>query len=181
MPINSYENSRRQAVIINGLAECEETVSLSGVLHSRGDFTVGYWPQTNRSWQDVKGGILECLNINPPQPPFERGELEIEPPQPPLGKGELELETAFFYIRGEVETVINDDDEQEHYLVLGDGVRISCFWLQRKLWSSQVRQQVILLDFPNAENDVLTQWVEYLHQEKNKSQCIIASSSLEFS
>ncbi|NEP04609.1 MAG: ATP-binding protein, partial [Okeania sp. SIO4D6] len=85
------------------------------------------------------------------------------------------------HIRGEVESVINDDNEHEHYLVLGDGVRISCFWLQRKLWNSQVRQQAIILDFPNAENHVLTQWVEYLHQEKNKSQCIIASSSLQFS
>ncbi|NEO56096.1 MAG: hypothetical protein F6K54_25290 [Okeania sp. SIO3B5] len=85
------------------------------------------------------------------------------------------------YIRGYVESVVNDDNEHEHYLVLGDGVRISCFWLQRQLWNSLVRQQVIILDFPNAENDVLTQWVEYLHQENNKSQCIIASSSLQFS
>ncbi|RQH57538.1 hypothetical protein D5R40_00765 [Okeania hirsuta] len=178
VPINSNENSRRQAVIINGLVGCEETVSLSGVLHSRGEFVVGYWPRTDRSWQGikgVKGGILECLNIAPSQIPLlggVRGGSHTPHTQ---------LETTFLYIRGEVESVIHDDNEQEHYLVLGDGVRISCFWLQRQLWNSQVRQQVIILDFPNAENNVLTQWVEYLHQEKNRSQCIIASSSLEFS
>ncbi|NEQ72197.1 MAG: hypothetical protein F6K23_03370 [Okeania sp. SIO2C9] len=55
VPINSNENSRRQAVIINGLAGCEETVSLSGVLHSRGEFVVRYWPRTDSSWQSQKG------------------------------------------------------------------------------------------------------------------------------
>ncbi|NES64487.1 MAG: hypothetical protein F6K24_04065 [Okeania sp. SIO2D1] len=163
VPINSNENSRRQAVIINGLAGCEETVSLSGVLHSRGEFVVGYWPQTDRSWQDVKRGILKCLNINPPQPPLERGESDNN--------------TLFLYIWGRVEK--NNDDES--YLVLGDGVRISCFWLQKQLRNSNMRQQVIILDFPDAENDVLNEWVEDLNQQVNKSQCIIASSSLQFS
>ncbi|MEM1168523.1 MAG: caspase family protein [Cyanobacteria bacterium P01_H01_bin.35] len=190
VPINSCENSRRQAVIINGLAGCDETVSLSGVLHSRGDFIVGYWPRTDSSWQGVKGvkaGILECLNISSPSSHTDhtsRTDVACNVPTHPdhtSHTSHTQLETAFLHIRGEVETIINDDNEHEHYLVLGDGVRISCFWLQRQLWNSQVRQQVIILDFPNAENNVLTQWVEYLHQEKNKSQCIIASSSLEFS
>ncbi|BAU11153.1 hypothetical protein LEP3755_16460 [Leptolyngbya sp. NIES-3755] len=76
--------------------------------------------------------------------------------------------TVLLYIRAKVSTT----SEGEPCLVLGTE-RISRSWLRQTLRQSTATHQIVILDFPGANN--LPDWIEELQREQG--QCLIAAAS----
>jgi len=150
----NVEINPRQALIVDGgfLAN-RTTFALSQLLQASGRFSLKYFPQTNEKWSEVRNAIAICLNSQPQD------------------KIETEVNTAFLYLRGNIET----SDTGESWLVLKDEVRLSRSWLRKVLRSSRAVQQIVILDCPG--NHDLTEWIEDLRLETERGQCLIAASA----
>ena len=147
----SLDFNPRQALVVDGGFKANSTtLALSQLLQSAGDFNLRYFPQTNESWSQVKGAIASCLNAQ--------------------AESKSEIHTALLYLRAEIETT-----EEESWLVLQDGVKISQFWLRKVLQSSRATQHIVILDCPGA--DSLSDWIEDLRLETDRGQCLIAANA----
>lgn len=149
------EANPRQALVIDGsLKGNKVTLDLSKVLQGSGNFTIDYFPQNNKKWTEVRKAIATCLNSQ------LSSQAEIDG----------EIATALLYLRGRIETT-----EEEAWLLLRDGVRLSRSWLRSCLRNSRAVQQIVILDCPGEEG--LAEWVEDLQLESERGQCLIAANA----
>ncbi len=122
-PEKEAGQSRRQALVINGLSAFETTIKLSTNLQTKGGLEVDYYPSRGKDWSKAPSAISACLHSET-------------------------TTTVLLYLRGRLE----ETAEGTNWLVLGDGLRLTRDWLSEQMHSSGAGQKIIILDCPGATN-----------------------------
>ena len=152
-------SSRRQALILEGLATNQTTLAVSKLLRSLGGFELEYWPRSSENTtQDLHSTIQTCLQTT-----------ESAPQDHPRI-----FATVLLYLRGRLE----ETEAGEPALVLAENIRLSRSWLRQQLRCSTYTQQIIILDCPAVSDYAqLQDWVEDLQVGFEQGQCIIAAAA----
>jgi len=153
----------RLALIVEGLSRNESSLSLCKALRQEGNFELEYWPRPGKSFSEVREAIQLCLRSHSSPP----SQLQSELPHTVFATPD----TALLYFRGRIE----ETEEGEAWLVLGDNLKISRSWLRQELRHSSIAQQIIILDCPGTTS--LSEWVEDLQLSSEQGQCLIAASA----
>ncbi len=126
-----------------------------------GGFEVEYFPSKGKALSEIRGTIQEFIRWH--------GKSETKS----LTKlGALkDTPTTLLYLRGHIEEI----EDGEAWLVLGNEVRLSRSWLRQELRRSLKAQQIIILDCPEATS--LDSWIEDLQSDADHGQCLIAAAS----
>ncbi|KAB8320735.1 peptidase C14 [Tolypothrix campylonemoides VB511288] len=159
----SYQ--QRRALVIDALSNKKTTTDLSRLFAGAGGFEVDYFPQKGKTWSEVRLIIQE----------FTRWHGESETKSPQLGVVK-KTPTSLLYLRGYVEEI----EDGEAWLILGDGMRLSRSWLRQELRRAQKTQQIIILDFiisEQSEATSLENWIEDLQTESKQGQCLIVAAT----
>lgn len=160
------KNRQRQAAFVDGLPGSKAVLSLTKLLSTIADFELRYLTcNENENAVDFRESIQNYLQTNQTQTNQIRNDREVTPKQPEVG------ETVLLYLRGK----ITQTTDGEAVLLLGDNVTLSRSWLRQQLRHSPFKQQIIILDCPEAEN--LQDWVEDLELAPLQGQCLIAAAS----
>jgi uncharacterized caspase-like protein len=152
----SHEN--RRAIVIDGFSNNKTTTDLGRLFAGAGGFEVEFFPGKGKAWSDIRGTIQEFVRWN--------GESETKTST--QLRGVENKPTSLLYLRGHIEEI----EDGEAWLILGDGVRLSRSWLRQELRRSLKTQQIIILDCPEATS--LDSWIEDLQSGAEQGQCIIA-------
>jgi uncharacterized caspase-like protein/uncharacterized protein YeaC (DUF1315 family) len=157
-------DKQRRALFIDGLCNQKTPTDLHRLLAGAGGFEIEFFPQKNKSWSDIKTAIQGFLHCYPESVIKSPSHLKVVKPTP----------TSLLYLRGHIEEI----EDGEAWLILGDGVRLSRSWLRQELRRAAKTQQIIILDCP--ETTSLESWIEDLQSSIGKGQYIIgAASTLE--
>lgn len=163
-PVMANSRPRRQALFVDGLSGNEASFALSQVLLDAGGFELEYWPQPGKAWSEVRRVIRACLRWHDTSQPEALTSF--------VGcLVRKQTVTALLYLRGQIEEI----EDGEAWLILGEGVRLSRSWLRQELRCSRIAQQIIVLDCPGASS--LADWVEDLQLGSQKGQCLIAAAA----
>jgi uncharacterized caspase-like protein len=157
----------RHGLIVDGLRHHQKTsqttnqvtVDLSRVLRGAGGFELERlgledFPHNHQNLSGIRTAIQNCLRPTT---------VDISNPK--------ETPTTLLYLRGSIEEI----EDGEAWLILGDGVRLSRSCLRQELRRANTVQQIVILDCPGAST--LENWLEDLQTGVEQSQCIIASAS----
>jgi len=155
--------NRRRAIAIDGLSNSNTTVALSKVLCQVGKFELEYWPQSGKAWTEVRNAIQTCLR--------SQAHNIYASEFPHHSQSTKETTTVLLYLRGKIEEI----EDGEAWLVLGDNVRLSRSWLRQELRRTENVQQIVVLDCPGANS--LSEWLEELKLGSGQEQCLIAAST----
>ncbi len=151
---------QRQALVLDGLSGSQTSLALSQVMRGAGGFELDYWPRSGKTWSEVRGAIQACLRCH--------SATERESTSFPATKQTV---TALLYLRGRIEQI----EDGEAWLVLGEEVQLSRSWLRQELRRSGIAQKIVVLDCPGASS--LFDWVEDLQLGPEQGQCLIAAAS----
>ncbi|GAA6622620.1 caspase domain-containing protein [Scytonema sp. NUACC26] len=149
--------SVRRALIVDAF-NSKTSRALSQVLRGAGGFELEYLPKKGTVWTEINEAIRSCLYCQSTKSSNTLGGF-------PTIK---QTTTALLYLRGQIE----ESQDGEAWLVLGDGVRISRSWLKQELCRCANTQQIVVLDCPGATS--LAKWVEELQLGSEQGQCAIA-------
>ncbi|MBD2195517.1 MULTISPECIES: caspase family protein [Calothrix] len=155
-------HKQRRALVIDGFANKKTTTDLSRLFAGSGNFEVELFPQQGQSWSEIRRTIQEFLH---------KGDQSTTQSVSHLGTIK-NTPTSLLYLRGHIEEI----EDGEAWLVLGDGMRLSRSWLRHELRRATKSQQIIILDCPEATT--LNNWIEDLHSGTEQGQCIIAGASI---
>ncbi len=165
-PIKAQSHKQRRALVIDGLSNRQTTADLSRLFAGAGGFEVDYFPQNGQNWSSVRGKIQE----------FTRwvGESEIKSPSQ-LGVVK-NTQTSLLYLRGYLEEI----EDGEAWLVLGDGMRLSRSLLRQELRRAQKTQQIVIIDLVISDDSIpsLENWIEDLQSATEYGQCLIVTATL---
>ncbi len=153
---------RRQAIVVDGLEGSQTNLALSKVLRGTGGFELEDWPRPGKTWSEVRPAIQACLCWDSDS---ERESITSFFP------AKKEIVTGLLYLRGRIEEI----EDGEAWLVLGEGIQLSRSWLRQELRRSQIAQKIVVLDCPGASS--LADWVEDLQLDPEQGQCLIAAAS----
>ncbi|WP_414589045.1 caspase family protein [Scytonema sp. PCC 10023] len=159
-------HKQRRAVVIDALSNKKTTIDLSRLFAGAGGFEVEYFPQKGKSWSEVRLIIQE----------FTRWHGESETKSPSQLGVVKKTPTSLLYLRGYVEEI----EDGEAWLILGDGMRLSRSWLRQELRRAQKTQQIIILDFiisEQSEATSLENWIEDLQTGAEQGQCLIVAAT----
>jgi uncharacterized caspase-like protein len=159
-------HKQRRAVVIDALSNKKTTIDLSRLFAGGGGFEVEYFPQKGKSWSEVRLIIQE----------FTRWHGESETKSPSQLGVVKKTPTSLLYLRGYVEEI----EDGEAWLILGDGMRLSRSWLRQELRRAQKTQQIIILDFIISEQSEaisLENWIEDLQTGAEQGQCLIVAAT----
>lgn len=157
-PVKAESQKLRRALVIDGENQ-KTTGDLSRVLEGAGGFKVECFSE-DKAWSELRGAIQTFVRWD--------GESETNAT---YGSHKV-TPTSLLYLRGQVEEI----EDGEAWLILGDGMRLSRSWLRQEL--RQVKtQQIIILDFPEATS--VDSWVEDLQSSEDRGQCIIAAATID--
>ncbi|AFY99664.1 caspase family protein [Calothrix sp. PCC 6303] len=149
---------QRQALVIDGLTTSTASPKITEILHGAGGFEVESFPDDGKNWSDVRAVIQRCLRW--------QGKPNTSSSYPAK-----DTPTTLLYLRGKIEEI----EDGEAWLVLGDGVRLSRSWLRQELRRCSNAQQIMILDCPGATS--LEDWLEDLRLGSQQGQCLIAAAS----
>lgn len=146
----------RQAFVVEGLANNKNALPLSQILVRDGGFKLEYWPRSDREWSGMalQAGIqagLEFLSS------WKNNEIT----------------TVLLYFRGRIQ----EKEDGEARLILGDGLWLNRSWLRRSLLRSATKQQILVLDCPGADSQQVRNWVDDLQFGSERGQCLIAAAA----
>ncbi|PAX48937.1 caspase family protein [Brunnivagina elsteri] len=143
----------RHGLIVDGLGSSQSTNQtindLSRVLRGAGGFELECFPHNQQNLSAIRSAIQTCLRTS----------------------NQKENSTTLLYLRGEIEEI----EDGEAWLILGNGVRLSRSSLRQELRRGNTAQLIIILDCPGATT--LENWLEDLNMGVEQPQCIIASAS----
>jgi uncharacterized caspase-like protein len=145
----------RQALIIDGYQDSKNTQLISKTLINAGNFDLKYWHSQVRDLPNVRDAINDCLSLQQPRD---------------------KLSTALLYLRGTIE----ENTLGESLFVINDDIKLSRTWLRQQLRSSEIAQQIIILDVVGVETlhvMSLQNWITDLQPEGTANQCLIAGAS----
>ncbi|OKH53436.1 peptidase C14 [Calothrix sp. HK-06] len=156
---NAEKSSKsRRALIIDGLPNDKNATDLSRVLEGSGGFSVEYVSSENKGLSEIRASIQELIRWCNEQTSSNSGTKKNIP-------------TALLYLRGYIEEI----EDGEAWLVLGNGARLSRSTLRQELRRAASSKQIIILDCPEAET--LENWVEDLQSGIENGQYLIAGAS----
>ncbi|NJN07139.1 MAG: peptidase C14 [Richelia sp. RM1_1_1] len=156
----------RRALVIDGLANRTSSHNLSRLLKSAGDFEVECFDSSNKKWSGIRTEIQKFTQIS--------GELNAQYHQK-VG-GVKRIPTCLLYLRGYVE----EKEDGEACLILGDGVRLSRCFLRQLLRRTQKVQQIVILDLISSESSGISSaqnWIEDLQCGTEYGQCLIVTQT----
>lgn len=156
----------RRALIIDGLTNLAANHHLSRLLAGAGDFEVECFDSSNQNWSEIRTQIQKFTQLS--------GELNAQYHQK-VG-GVKRIPTCLLYLRGYVE----EKEDGEACLILGDGVRLSRSYLRQLLRRSQKIQQIIILDLITSESSGISSaqnWIEDLQCGSEYGQCLIVTQT----
>ncbi len=151
----------RHGLIVDGLAHQSPTThDLSRVLRGAGGFELEClgleeFPNNQQNLSAIRSAIQNCLQTT----------------KVSTTSNQKQTPTTLLYLRGEIEEI----EDGEAWLILGDGLRLSRSCLRQELRRANAAQQIIILDCPGATT--LENWLEDLNMGVEQPQCIIASAS----
>jgi uncharacterized caspase-like protein len=165
-PTTAETQKPRRAVVIDGLSNKKTTTDLSRLFGGAGGFEVEYFPQKGKAWSEVRGIIQR----------FTRWHGESERKSPSQIGAIKNRPTSLLYLRGHVEEI----EDGEAWLILGDGMRLSRSWLRQELRHAQKIQQIIILDLitlKDSQATCLENWIEDLQNGAEQGQCLIITAT----
>ncbi|BAZ14307.1 peptidase C14 caspase catalytic subunit p20 [Calothrix sp. NIES-4071] len=153
----------RRAVVIDGLSNDDlpnvNATDLSRVLKAYGGFEVEYVSCKDFGLSEIRASIQKLIRwCNEPASQTQIGSQKSIP-------------TALLYLRGYIEEI----EDGEAWLVLGDGARLSRSALRQELRRASGSKQIIILDCPEA--DTLENWIEDLQCGVENGQCLITAAA----
>jgi uncharacterized caspase-like protein len=154
------ESKPRRAVVIDGLADNKNTTDLSRLLEGCGGFSVEYISSVGKPLSEIRASIHELIRWC--------GEQATSYTR--IG-AQKNIPTALLYLRGYIEEI----EDGEAWLVLGNGARLSRSTLRQELRRAASSKQIIVLDCPEA--DTLENWIEDLQFGMENGQCLIAAAA----
>jgi uncharacterized caspase-like protein len=149
---------QRQALVIDGLTNNNPSAKVAEILHGSGGFETESFSETGKNWSEVRAAIQKSLRW--------QGKPATSNDYPAK-----DILTNLVYLRGRIEEI----EDGEAWLVLGDGVRLSRSWLRQELRRCSHAQQILILDCPGATS--LEDWLEDLRLGSQQGQCLIAAAS----
>lgn len=161
-PEKAESHKLRRALLIDGLSNKKTTTDLSRLFGGAGGFEVECFPPKGKAWSEMRGTIQE----------FIRGHGQSETKSLTQLGALKDTPTSLLYLRGHIEEI----EDGEAWLVLGNEVRLSRSWLRQELRRSLKAQQIIILDCPEAT--FLDSWIEDLQSNAEHGQCLIAAASI---
>ncbi len=166
-PALAESQQQRRALVIDGLSNKKTTTDLSRLFAGAGGFEVEYFPQKGKSWSETRGTIQG----------FTRWHSESETKFPSQSGAFKNTPTSLLYLRGHIEEI----EDGEAWLILGDGMRLSRSWLRQELRRVQKIKQIIIFDLiisDFAETTFIENWIEDLQCGTEHGQCLIVAASL---
>jgi uncharacterized caspase-like protein len=154
----------RQALVIDGLPENENSLALSKILSGAGGFEVEYLKLSDKNATlDIRKKIQKCLL-------FESFALK-----PTRSIVPEETATVLLYMRSRIQQT----EAGEAVLLLGEDVTITRSWLKKQLCRSKSQQIIVLDSLVISDTDALSlrDWVEELQLGIDEGQCLIAAAS----
>ncbi|BAZ29736.1 WD-40 repeat protein [Cylindrospermum sp. NIES-4074] len=159
--ITAISESRppRTALVIEGISGSQKALDFSKLLASA--FELQYLPRSGSTTaEEVREIIQESLHSLSQQQQYQTGEPA----------------TVLLYLRGRLE----ETPTGETVFVLLEDICLSRSWLRQQLRRSQAAQQIIILDCPVVNSQLISslqEWVEDLQLGSDTGQCIIAATS----
>lgn len=156
----------RHALIIDGLKNQENTNKISKLLRGAGGFKVQCFHEKNQDWSEIREEIEK----------FTRESRELNAQSSKNLGGVKKIPTSLLYLRGYVE----ETEDAEAKLTLGDGVRLSRSYLRQILRRAQKTQQIVILDLVTSESSKVTcasNWIEDLQCGTEYGQCLIVTQT----
>ena len=154
----------RRALIVDGLKNRQNTHNLSQLLATAGNFEVEF--HQHKNWSEIRSSIQK----------FIRGSEELNQKGSIKVGGVKNIPTCLLYLRGYVE----ENEDGEACLILGDGVRLSRSYLRQVLRRAQKTQQIIVLDLVTYESSGISSadnWLEDLQCGTEYGQCLIVTQT----
>lgn len=165
-PALAESQQQRRALVIDGLSNKKTITDLSRLFAGAGGFEVEYFPQKGKTWSETRGTIQG----------FTRWHSESETKLPSRSRAVKNTPTSLLYLRGHIEEI----EDGEAWLILGDGMRLSRSWLRQELRRVQKIQQIIILDLiisDFSETTFIENWIEDLQCGTEHGQCLIVAAS----
>ena len=165
-PALAESQQQRRALVIDGLSNKKTTTDLSRLFAGAGGFEVEYFPQKGKTWSETRGTIQG----------FTRWHSESETKLPLQSGAFKNTPTSLLYLRGHIEEI----EDGEAWLILGDGMRLSRSWLRQELRRVQKIKQIIILDLiisDFSETTFIENWIEDLQCGTEHGQCLIVAAS----
>lgn len=165
-PAKAEAQKQRRALVIDGLSNNETTTDLSRLFAGAGGFEVECFPEQGKNWSEIRATIQGFVRWH--------GESEIKSfSQSGAVKN---TPTSLLYLRGHIEEI----EDGEAWLILGDGMRLSRSWLRQELRRNQKTQQIIILDLiisDSSQANSLENWIEDLQCGTEYGQCLIIAAT----
>ncbi|AFY56485.1 WD40 repeat-containing protein [Rivularia sp. PCC 7116] len=151
-PKNALSVNNRVGLVIEGFSDSQETLEISKLLGSVGNFQLEYLQAAKLSAQKLKEIISDRLKTNA-------------------------AETVLLYLRGSIEETSTWEG-----LILGENIRIKRSWLKHLLHDIAAKQIVILdcPNFDSNSSNV-QEWLEDLQIDSQQGQCLVVSAGSQFS
>ncbi|MEM1391907.1 MAG: caspase family protein [Cyanobacteria bacterium P01_H01_bin.150] len=148
---NAFSIHNRVGLVIEGLLDCQQTLNISKLLGSAGNFQLEYLQAAKLSAQKLKEIISDSLKTN-------------------------SAETVLLYLRGRIEETPTWEG-----LVLGENIRIKRSWLKNILRDIAAKRIIILdcPNFDTHSSN-LQEWVEDLQTDSKQGQCLVVSTESQF-
>ena len=165
-PALAESQQQRRALVIDGLSNKKTTTDLSRLFAGAGGFEVEYFPQKGKTWSETRGTIQG----------FTRWHSESETKLPLQSGAFKNTPTSLLYLRGHIEEI----EDGEAWLILGDGMRLSRSWLRQELRRVQKIKQIIILDLiisDFSETTFIENWIEDLQCGTEHGQCLMVAAS----
>lgn len=164
-PAKAEAQKQRRALVIDGLSNNETTTDLNRLFAGAGGFEVECFPE-GKNWSEIRGKIQNFIRWH--------GEPEIKSSS--QSGAVKNTPTSLLYLRGNIEEI----EDGEAWLILGDGMRLSRSWLRQELRRNQKTQQIIILDLiisDSSQANSLENWIEDLQCGTEYGQCLIIAAT----
>ena len=163
-PVKAISHQQRRALVIDGSNQ-KTTADLSRLFAGAGGFEVDYFPAKGEK-SGIRGKIQE----------FTRWVEESETKSHSQLGTIKNTRTSLLYLRGYLEEI----EDGEAWLILGDGMRLSRSFLRQELRRAQKTQQIIIVDLVVSDDSIpsLQNWIEDLQSTSEYGQCLIVTATL---
>ena len=165
-PKKVNQKKLRHALIVDGLANQDTSNNISRLLAGAGNFEVECFHQKNKNWSEIRGEIQKFTQRS--------GQLETQSSTGIVGV--KDISSILLNLRGYVE----EFEDGEARLILGDEVRLSRSYLRKVLRRAQKTQQIVILDLVTSKSSGVSSaenWIEDLQCPTEYGQCLIVTQT----
>ena len=155
----------RRALIVDGLLNRDSSNKIAKILAAAGGFEAECFHSSNKNWSEIRGEIQKFTQTSQELIAQNNGKVG----------GVKNIATCLLYLRGCVE----ETEDGEGRLILGDGVRLSRCYLRKILRNAQKTQQIVILNLVSPDSIVNSaqNWIEDLQCGTEYGQCLIVTQT----